>query len=174
MNGTYELDGNISVIRFERDFRHPLDKVWTRMTSELTDWLTKDGSIELRVGGRVTMSDHEIETTVVALDPPRMIEYGWAGPNWDGGTVRWELAPTTDGTKLTLTHRFEAMTPEKAEEFKKQHPDLPDGWEPRSSTLAGWHTILDAFATVLDGGTPKGMEHWIELNDVYKERIGIS
>jgi uncharacterized protein YndB with AHSA1/START domain len=175
--GSYDATDDQVTLTFERDLEHPLDKVWDHLTSndKLSGWLSEDGTIELRKGGRVSFNDHEIESTIVDLDPPRVIEFGWSGKSWEGGTVRWELTPADSGTKLVLTHRFDVMTPEKTAEFKAAHPDLPDGWEPRSSTLAGWHSILDAFARKLDGKPAgDGMARWAELNDVYKERIGVS
>jgi uncharacterized protein YndB with AHSA1/START domain len=171
MDGTVSTSGNTWTLRFERDLKHPIEKVWDALTnnSAIKEWLADDGDIELREGGRVRLKDHEIDSTIVDLDPPRVIEYGWRGPHYDGGTVRWELQPTESGTRLELTHRVDVMSPEKAEEFKQRMPDLPEGWEPLPSTLAGWHSILERFMAAVDG-SPIGddMDRWRQLHEHYK------
>ena len=174
MDGTVTTSGNTWTLRFERDLKHPIEKVWDALTNNvrLKDWLAEDGTIELRKGGSVRLNDHEIDSTIVDLDPPRVIEYGWSGPHWDGGTVRWELSPTASGTRLELTHRMNTMSPEEIEGFKERFPDLPEGWDPLPSTLAGWHSILERFVAAVDG-TPisDDMDHWRELHEHYKASL---
>lgn len=110
-----------------------------------------------------------------ALDPPKLIQYGWKTAEWDGGQIRWELDPTQTGTRLVLTHVFTPPTDEEANELRETH-DLPPGWDPLPSTLAGWHTILANLSSALDG-SPRGstlqggkaMEGWQEQNEHYKK-----
>lgn len=173
-DGTVRKEGDQTIIRFERELDHPVETVWETITDQqrMRGWLSEDATVDLRVGGTVRMNDHEIDSTVVALEPPHVFEYGWSGPHWDGGTVRWELAAAGSGTRLVLTHRMNSMSEEEAEGFKQRFPDLPEGWEPVSSTLAGWHTILDRLVPALDGAAqpPGDMvdSGWRELNDHYK------
>jgi uncharacterized protein YndB with AHSA1/START domain len=173
-----ELENGVE-LRFERDFRHPVDKVWAALTTpeKLRDWLA-DGEIDLRVGGRVYLKGDEIESTITELDPPRVIQYGWKSQKWDGGEIRWELTPNDGGTHLTFTHVFTPMSAAEAEEFRANN-EVPEGWDPLPSTLAGWHSILARLSSALDGdaqGTSLDwrenrdlLQGWEELNEHYKK-----
>jgi uncharacterized protein YndB with AHSA1/START domain len=182
MDGTMRaLDEGVE-LRFERDFAQPIEKVWASLTepSKLKDWFA-EAEIDLRLGGRVYLKGDEIESTITELDPPRLIQYGWKSPEWDGGQIRWELAPTSNGTHLVFTHRFIPLTEEQAEEFRARN-DLPEGWDPLPSNLAGWHVILGRLADALEG-RPYGssldwrasenrdeqMKEWAELNEHYRK-----
>lgn len=172
MEGTVREVGGSYELRFERTLPYPMGKVWAALTEPRVfgDWLAEDGEIELRVGGRVSMPSHGIQSTVTAIEPPKLIEYGWKGADWDGGTVRWELDPGDAGTLLLLTHRMEKMSDDEQRDFRRRFPDLPDGWQQLSSTLAGWHTILERLPGALDGKpTPWSMDHWMKLNEHYKQ-----
>jgi len=53
-----------------------------------------------------TEFDHHGE--IIHFDPPRLLEYSWFA-NWHPDpahrtVVRWELVPTTTGTRLKVTH----------------------------------------------------------------------
>ena len=174
-NGNVTVDGDVWILTFERELKHPVEKVWAKLTdtSQMRDWLSKDATIEPHVGGVIQMRDHHIESTVVAYEPPRVLEFGWSGPLWEDGTVRWQLEPTASGTRLVLTHRMNAMSEADAERFKGNYPhDLPEGWEPLPSTLAGWHTILDALDAALEGApSDEDMSGWLDLNRYYKSAL---
>jgi len=174
--GTVTVEGNRWILRFERELQHPPQTVWSKLTDteQMKSWLSKDATVDLRVGGAIKMNDHQIDSTIVALDPPRVLEFGWSGPFWDGGTVRWELEPTDTGTRLVLVHSMDAMSEADAKAFKDRYPyDLPEGWEPLPSTLAGWHSILDALDSTLAGkDVPEDMSKWLGLNERYKEQVG--
>lgn len=170
--GTFTTTSDGWRLRFARDLNHPVEKVWAALTEtdQMKDWLSKDAHFDFKVGGRVSMNDHEIESTITAFEAPKLIEYGWDGPHWQGGTVRWELAPTSNGTRLTLTHDLPAMSEQEAEEFKERFEGLPEGWEPRSSTLAGWHSILDRLEAAVDGNPiADDIDKWRELNERYQK-----
>jgi uncharacterized protein YndB with AHSA1/START domain len=147
------------LLRFERELAHPVDTVWRAITEEHAQWLSGEGAeIELRVGGKVRMPAHMIESTVVEYDPPRVFSLGWDSPDWgDGGTVRWELSPSGDGTRLVLTHDHPPIDPAQQDEFAKRMgwPDEMKRAVPR--TLAGWHLILDLLQQLLDGGRAADM-----------------
>ncbi|HVE92855.1 MAG TPA: SRPBCC family protein [Actinomycetota bacterium] len=174
MDGQAQRMGDEWELRFERRLPHPVAKVWDALTQpeQWKHWLAEGGQVDLRVGGRISMTGHGIESTITELDPPRLIAFGWNSFDWEGGIVRWELEPAEGGTQLVLTHRLKGMSQEQADEFRGRF-DLPDGWKPVPSTLAGWHVLLDQLARALDGHTDQ-LEHqyWTKLNEEYAERLG--
>jgi uncharacterized protein YndB with AHSA1/START domain len=145
-------------LRFERQLLHPMDTVWAALTNpaQLAQWLAP-GEIELTSGGRVylafTDGDSVIDGRVTAIAPPRLLEFSWTDKGNDLGFVRWELIAGDDGTRLVLTH----TVPETARAF-----GLP--------ALAGWHSLLDHLAALLDGQPRR--ERWQELHDHYA-RAGV-
>lgn len=170
MDGSVRRVGGRYILRFERELPHAIDEVWGALTEpkRLADWLADSGEIELRVGGRVHLPDPGIESTVTELDPPKLLAYGWKTPDWDGGLVRFELEPTTTGTKLIFTHDMPKLSEAEERRFRKTL-DLPDDWEQLSGTLAGWHTILGQLTKALEGDPePFSPEVWNELNEHYK------
>jgi uncharacterized protein YndB with AHSA1/START domain len=173
MDGKVQQLDNGFVITFERELTHPRDKVWDAITStdRISTWLAGPGStIDLRIGGRVYLSGHEIESTVVDLDPPRVIEYGFKGEEWDGGTVRWELSDSGTGTRLVLIHRNPSMmNPEQERKLLERHGLDLDEYPTIPRTMAGWHTILDRLAVALDGGPSLADDHWKRVYERYAE-----
>jgi uncharacterized protein YndB with AHSA1/START domain len=151
--GTVTPSGSGFMLRFERELRHPVDVVWKALTEEHSEWLSGPGAeIELRVGGKVRMPAHTIESTVVELDPPRVFALGWDSPEWgEGGVVRWELTPTDEGTRLVMTHDHPKIDPAVQEEFARRNnwPDEMKRAVPR--TLAGWHMLLNMLEQHVDG-----------------------
>jgi uncharacterized protein YndB with AHSA1/START domain len=145
--GTVERHGSKSVIRFERRLAHPIERVWRALTEPeeaITWWGKLD--IDLTSGGKAVVewqnTDEQgnravMHGVITELDPPRLLEI-------EGdihGTLRFELAPDGDRTRLTFT-----STLELPEEF-------------RTKVLAGWHWHLDALAEALDG-TAVDWPHW--------------
>ena len=70
--------------------------------------------IDLRVGGAWTSkgtsadgSTFEVKGEYLQIDPPHLLEYTWnasfGGPA-AASVVRWELSPTSTGTRIKLTH----------------------------------------------------------------------
>lgn len=176
MQGTARRVDDGYMLTFERNLRHPIDEVWTALTdtSRISNWLGGDGSsIELRVGGRVKFPQHQVESTVVALDPPRMIEWGWKSPanDWDGGTVRWELSESGQGTRLTLTHHMHEIDAETERRIMKGTGIDPDEFPTIPRTLAGWHTLLDQLECDLDAAPLPAEDHWRKVFETYKERV---
>ncbi|HEX8743631.1 MAG TPA: SRPBCC family protein [Thermoleophilaceae bacterium] len=165
-DGTLEKrDDGRAVIRFERTIAHPPERVWAAITEpgEMIGWWG-EADVDLRDGGRFDVrwlnTDEEgnsahMHGTITRLDPPRLIEVGGDVH----GTLRFELEPAGDGATLL---RF-TSTLELPEEF-------------RTKVLAGWHTHLDALATVLDGGSVDleniQREGWEDAHDAYVERDG--
>jgi uncharacterized protein YndB with AHSA1/START domain len=146
-------------LRFERQLLHPVEKVWAALTNpaQLAQWLAP-GELELTLGGRVylafTDGDGVIDGQVTAIAPPRLLEFTWTDQDNDFGFVRWELVADDGDTHLVLTH----TVPESARGF-----GLP--------MLAGWHSLLDQLAALLDD-QPFARDRWQELHDDYA-RAGV-
>lgn len=93
--------------RLERPVEHDQQAVWSMLTApeRLVEWLAP-GTIELRLGGAAklnfTDSGTVIDSTVTAIDAPRLIEYSWSSPGEPSRPVRWETHAVDGGTRLTL------------------------------------------------------------------------
>ena len=111
------------------------------------------------MGGRVylafTDGDGVIDGRVTAIAPPRLLEFTWTDKGDDFGFVRWELTAEDGGTRLVLTHTVPASARESG---------LP--------MLAGWHSLLDQLAALLDGQPCPSRGRWQELHDHYA-RAGV-
>jgi uncharacterized protein YndB with AHSA1/START domain len=145
-------------LRFERHFRHPIEKVWTALTDPAAraEWFAP-GEIDLSLGGRVALAFTDgksvVDGEVTALEPPRLLEFTWTDQGIDRGFVRWELTPADGGTHLVLTHTLA----DRARAF-----GLP--------ALAGWHTLLENLAVLLGGQIPSELpDRWQEVHDHYAE-----
>jgi uncharacterized protein YndB with AHSA1/START domain len=143
-------------LRFERHFRHPLEKVWAALTtpSDRAEWFAP-GEIELTLGGRVALAFTDgksvVDGEVTAIEPPRLLEFTWDDNGDDHGSVRWELAREDEGTHLILTHTLSNAS---------RQFGLP--------ALAGWHTLLEKLTVLLDGQSTSGLsERWQEFHDHY-------
>jgi uncharacterized protein YndB with AHSA1/START domain len=149
---------------FVRDLRHPPEKVWAALTepAQLAEWApyTTDRDLGSPGDATLTMIDGDVAEPMAAsvrrAERPTLLEYLW-------GTdlLRWELAATDTGTRLTLRHTVadRAFVPKIA---------------------AGWHICLDVAEHLLDGqpvGPIRGSEArdygWDGLNDAYAEKLGI-
>ena len=160
--GQVEHHGSKSIIRFERRLAHSIERVWRAITDPahaITWWGALD--IELTPGGKAVVewqnTDEQgnravMHGVITELDPPRVLEI-------EGdihGTLRFELAPDGDRTRLTFT-----STLELPEEF-------------RTKVLAGWHWHLDALETILDGGEvdPVNVTGWEPIHERYVAKLG--
>jgi len=132
---------------FTRDLRHPPERVWAMLTDpgRIPLWFVPT-EIEPRLGGKVV--EHHTHAgedaigrgTITRFEPPRVFEHTW----WDEefaeaglrNVIRWELHPTSTGTRLVLTHQF---------------PELEGAW----GSMTGWHIFVDVLIDVLDGADPK-------------------
>lgn len=150
---------------FVRDLRHPPAKVWSALTepARLNEWAPYTTDRDLGTVGEATLTMIDgaeaevLAATVLRAEPPTLLEYSW-------GTdlLRWELAATDTGTRLTLRHTLKDRT-----------------WAPMVS--AGWHLCLDVCELFLDGqpiGPIRGSEAknfgWDALNDAYAAKLGIT
>ncbi len=130
LDGTYEA-------RLERHLTHDQLTVWAMLThpEKLVEWLAP-GAIELRMGGKARLdfidSGTVIDSAVSAIEAPRLIEYSWSSSGEPLRPVRFDIAPDTVGTRLTLTLR------------------IPAG-EDIARSCAGWEAHLEMLLAALEG-----------------------
>src|SRR5262245_59434325 len=140
----------------QRDLRHPSKRVWPYLTEPglLARWspVVPDRALA-SVGpaaSREAPGQDPVDAEVLLSDPPRELVH-----RWGGHLLRWTLAPTPTGSRLTLEHTF----------------DEPSG---HGSYGAGWHLCLAVLVLVLDGHRVervvgrRALDYgWAELNDRY-------
>jgi uncharacterized protein YndB with AHSA1/START domain len=132
--GTFEA-------RLERFLAHDQASVWALLTdpARLPEWLAP-GELSQRKGGPAKLnfpdSGTVIDSTVSAIDPPRLIEYSWSGSGEPERPVRWETIAGDRGTRLILTVRI---------------PDTED----IARTCAGWEAHLQMLLAAIDGAPIK-------------------
>jgi uncharacterized protein YndB with AHSA1/START domain len=160
-----EQHGEKWVLILVRELRHPPEQVWQAITdpAQLREWAPFDADASLGTAGHTVKlttvgapTPMVSETTVTRADPPRELVY-----NWGGNEMRWELAPSGGGTRLTLW------------------TSIPRNFI--SMGAAGWHVCFDVLDRLLDG-TPIGrivgadalqFGGWQRLNDEYAKQFGI-
>jgi len=141
-------DTEKGVVHVVADIAAPPDAVFRALTdpNELAQWWGADGiyrterwEVDLRPGGKWksyiaspeggemtdprTPEPQTVGGEYITVDPPRVLEYTWS-PSWDGfavSTVRCEITPTADGSRLTLVHSGFTGRPQVAK-------DHGDGW----------------------------------------------
>ena len=129
------------------DIAAPPERVFRALsTTEQEKWWgqgpyrTHDYSIDLRPGGKwsckATNPKGETMTVggeYITVDPPRVLEYTWV-PSWDNfqeSRVRFEIEPTSFGSRVNLVHTgFEGR-----EEMATTHAQ---GWTLVLNWLAGY------------------------------------
>ncbi|MGE5291816.1 MAG: SgcJ/EcaC family oxidoreductase [Micromonosporaceae bacterium] len=159
--GIVDVEDDLCVVRFERYLAHPIDAVWTALTTPaaLTGWWG-EAQFDFVQGGEFVMSWFNTDDTgnravlhgtITALEPPRLLEI----TGDIHGVLRFELAPDGDGTHLRFSSTLH----------------LPA--EYRTKVLAGWHYHLDALATLLRGGTNDlvNVTGWDAIHEQYLDRV---
>src|SRR3954468_2049564 len=124
------LDGRPTV-RVEREFPHPIEKVWRAVTTpeHLGRWFPSPVEIDLEPGGAIHFPAFEGEPaaagTVEVVDAPRRLTFTW-------GTDRltFDLAANAGGTTFVLTHTFDD---------RYGAPSFATGWE---MCLVGLRSVL--------------------------------
>jgi uncharacterized protein YndB with AHSA1/START domain len=130
-----ELDtsGEIPAVRLERYLPDPPTVVWQALTEreQLREWFPCDVLVDggrWEAGAAITfpfppeVTGMTLTGTVLAVDEPKLLAYTWG----DGETLRFELHPEGNGTRLVLTDQLQA------------------GWAARNA--AGWADCLDRLA----------------------------
>jgi uncharacterized protein YndB with AHSA1/START domain len=133
---TAHKDGDRWTVVFVKDLGHTPDKVWAALTQpdQLTRWapFTSDRGLGSLGEATLTMLDAgdigELPPAqVTRADRPTLLEYDWGEDR-----LRWELAPTPAGTRLTLRHTVS---------------DLDVG----AKVAAGWHLCILVADRLLEG-----------------------
>ncbi|HVR64792.1 MAG TPA: SRPBCC family protein [Polyangia bacterium] len=157
-------DGETWTLILVRQLRHPPALVWQALTdpAHLAQWAPFDADRNLAVVGPVKLSTVGAPTPQVSeskvkwAQAPRLLEYGWGGHD-----LRWELEPSSDGTRLTLWHNIDR------------------GFI--SWGAAGWHICFDVLEQLLAGepiGRIVGADAvkfggWQRLNAEYAQQFGL-
>ena len=151
-------------LAFVRDLRHPPEKVWAALTQpdQLQEWspFTADRDLSSIGDATLTMIDAgasvDLPASVRRAEPPTLLEY-----TWGDDVLRWELAATDSGTRLTLRHTI------------ADRDGVP-------KAAAGWHLCLVVAEHLLDGQPigPIRAENalnygWEQLRDAYAEKLSI-
>ena len=126
-------DGEKWTLILVRELRHSPERVWQALTdpAHLLEWapFVADGNLGT-AGSTANLTwvgtGKTIETRVTRADAPTLLEYN---------DIRWELAASGDGTRLTLWHKIDRRF--------------------ISWGAAGWHIAFDVLDRHLSG-TPIG------------------
>jgi uncharacterized protein YndB with AHSA1/START domain len=121
-----ELAGEVTV---ERTVTLPADPdtVWERLTDEnlVSGWMEGDVQIEARPGGAITMTPDDgpaIWGTVEEVIHGRRLQWSWRTDDGLPTQVEIELAPTDEGTALTVR---ETLLPWRVSGLPPQWANLP-------------------------------------------------
>jgi uncharacterized protein YndB with AHSA1/START domain len=137
--------------RIERtvDIAHPPAKVWAALTTAegLSSWFGKDAAIDLRPGGRMSMSwdnGHVADIRVERVEEPTVFGYTWhiyGLPQDDPRRtyVEFTLEPVGAGTRLTVVETGFAQLPDDA--FRSAYDGNTEGWAKELGELVDY---LDA------------------------------
>jgi uncharacterized protein YndB with AHSA1/START domain len=105
---TARQDGDRWTVVFVRELGHPPEKVWAALTDpdQLTRWAPFTADRDLGRTGAATLKmldaggpDDLPPAEVTRAQAPVLLEY-----TWGGDVLRWELARSDQGTRLTLRH----------------------------------------------------------------------
>jgi uncharacterized protein YndB with AHSA1/START domain len=120
------------MLTMTRELPHAIDSVWTKLTEpeELRKWSPIVPDRALSTVGPATAREHPdsdpVDAEVLVSERPRELAHRW-GPH----VLRWTLAPTESGCRLTLQQTF----------------DEPGH---RGLFAAGWHVCLAVLTALLD------------------------
>ena len=133
-DGVLERSGDVSILRFRRRLRHPVEAVWAALTEDehLEGWFptTIEGA---RVAGAPLPyafrqgQGESFEGQMRAFEPPSLMELRWADD-----VLRFELEAEGSGCVLSLTVSFS--------EYGKAARDA-----------TGWHVCLEQLSFVCAG-----------------------
>ncbi|MET9274629.1 SRPBCC family protein [Kribbella sp. NPDC003557] len=143
-----------SVLRMERQLRHPAEKVWRALTEpeQLVRWFPASVKLQPHIGSAVEYSmegESAGDGEVLEFDPPRVFAI-----TWNGEVLRWELLPADDGCLLVLSHTF-------------------DDHFGAASFSSGWTLCLDAMDLLL-AGKPSDVEPDTgSLHDSFVKQLGL-
>jgi uncharacterized protein YndB with AHSA1/START domain len=151
MNGVLEQAGDRWQLRFERRLGSPPETVWRAITEpeHVKAWFPDRIVGEWKVGATLRF-EHEwgdpFDGEVLAVEPPSLLEF-----RWGTDTIRLEIEPDGDGSKLTLLDTIDEL-----------------GKAARDAT--GWHVCLDRLEQEL--GEQVCVESWSDVHPSYVEQFG--
>jgi uncharacterized protein YndB with AHSA1/START domain len=156
--GELDRSGAAWRLRFVRQLAHSPERVWRALTepAELEAWFPSTIDGERASGAELTFRfrDGEAEAMdgrMIACEPPRLLEFLWGTD-----TIRFELEPTEQGTRLTLWDTLD-----------ENGKAARDG--------AGWHVCLDGLLALLDEGNAEGggpITQWADVHRHYQQSFG--
>ncbi len=142
-------------LRFDRSLAHPTEGVWAAITGPgaMSRWFDQTEMPQPPIlGGKIRfyhgVTEAESFGEIVALEPPRLIEWLWLSPGSAPSRIRWEIAPEAEGCRLTLRQLV-------------AHPAI------LARTLAGWHVCLDRLQAILDDIEDPQLRGWPALFEYY-------
>jgi len=151
--GTFERHGDDVDLRYERRYPRPVETIWAALTepTRLADWVGP-ALVEPYVGGRYELfidRPRPMTGRILTWEPPRLLEFSWDTGDAPVNTVRCELMPDGNGTRLIFTHKG-------------------IGFPWIGLVLPGWHVNLERLAGLLSGRPqPSSMPRWRELQRIY-------
>lgn len=102
--------GQTDRVVFELDLRHPPTKVWRALTNPvlLSEWLLPVANLKLQAGADFKFQapaqpgwDGAVNCRYLEIDEGKKISWAWVVGEIDT-VVTFTLAPTTDGTRLSM------------------------------------------------------------------------
>ncbi|SDT02122.1 SRPBCC family protein [Jiangella sp. DSM 45060] len=156
MTESLHTDGDRSVLRMERRFRHPRAQVWRALTEpgHLSQWFPARLEFALEAGADVRFdwgdgSGPAVDGQVVEVSPGRLLAFTWGGE-----LLRFSLRDDGDGCLLEFTHVF-------------------DDHYGAASFASGWASCFAGLGQVLAGepvtaASPSAAEH-----DAFVDRFGL-
>jgi uncharacterized protein YndB with AHSA1/START domain len=157
--GAFKRRDDLIDVRFERHYPRPVETVWSAITepARLADWMGV-AHVEPRVGGRFELmldGPHPSTGRVVVWDPPKVLEFSWSNTHAPESTIRYELSPEGDGTRLVFTHQGMPYV----------HSAL---------MLPGWHHLLARLGSALEGAVLAGPMDYRLMQAVYVDHYKLS
>jgi uncharacterized protein YndB with AHSA1/START domain len=154
-------------LRFERRYRHPMERVWRAISdpTEMAQWFpsnvegTRAAGEELvfvddaqraaaREAGEPTRDEGPlIRGTVITYDPPKVFSFTWGGE-----VLRFELVPDGRDTVLVFTQLL-------------THQSVA------ARNASGWHMCLGALDRLFDAPADEVVS-WTDVYDDYLDRMG--
>jgi uncharacterized protein YndB with AHSA1/START domain len=132
----------------EIEIAAPPGRVFQALTdsAQLKRWfgssecLPKSWKMDARLGGRYgyttekdmvsvnDVSEFECHGEIIEFDPPRVLAYTWMG-NWHDDithrtVVRWELTPTSNGTRVKVIHSGLLQEPASRKDYSNGWPGV--------------------------------------------------
>lgn len=158
---TLDTSDGHPVLRFERRFDHPPEKVWQAITdpAELARWFPARVETELRVGApmRFVFEDGPVDQTpageILELEPPRVFTY-----RWGEDVLRWQIVPDGAGCVLLFSHALS---------------EAQGGAAAAARNAAGWDECLAMLTARFDQGLPSRQAPMLRRIEAYVERFGL-